>query len=46
MAYFMFVCRTNQFSSELNVYNLGNDQNYLTKLATKIFNKYINDYIQ
>ncbi|KAH1007040.1 hypothetical protein HUJ04_004322 [Dendroctonus ponderosae] len=38
--------KTNQFSSELSVYNLGSDQNYLTKLTTKIFNKYINDYIQ
>ncbi|XP_050301731.1 exocyst complex component 5 isoform X2 [Anthonomus grandis grandis] len=38
--------KTNQFSNELSVYNLGNDQNYLQKLTTKIFSKYIKDYIK
>ncbi|CAG9766397.1 unnamed protein product [Ceutorhynchus assimilis] len=38
--------KTNQFSNELSVYDLGNDQNYLSKLTTKIFNKYISDYVQ
>lgn len=38
--------KTNLFSNELSIYNLGNDKNYLTKLTTNIFNKYISDYIQ
>ncbi|KAL1514248.1 hypothetical protein ABEB36_003535 [Hypothenemus hampei] len=38
--------KTNQFSNELSMYNLGNDQNFLTKLTLKIFTVYISDYIQ
>ncbi|CAG9859830.1 unnamed protein product [Phyllotreta striolata] len=37
--------KTNNLSSELTVFHMGNDKNYLTKLTTNIFNKYINDYI-
>ncbi|XP_066143418.1 exocyst complex component 5 [Euwallacea fornicatus] len=38
--------KTNQFSNELSMYNMGNDQNYLNKLTTKLFSQYISDYIQ
>ncbi|XP_066245163.1 exocyst complex component 5 [Euwallacea similis] len=38
--------KTNQFSNELSMYNMGNDQNYLSKLTTKLFSQYISDYIQ
>ncbi|XP_030759414.1 exocyst complex component 5 [Sitophilus oryzae] len=38
--------KTNQFSNELSVYNLGNDKNYLTKLTSNIFTKHISEYIQ
>ncbi|XP_057655037.1 exocyst complex component 5 [Diorhabda carinulata] len=37
--------KTNQLSNDLSVFNMGNDKNYLAKLTTNIFNKYINDYI-
>lgn len=37
--------KTNQLSNDLSVFNMGNDKNYLRKLTTNIFNKYINDYI-
>ncbi|KAF7265194.1 hypothetical protein GWI33_021387 [Rhynchophorus ferrugineus] len=38
--------KTNNFSNELSVFNLGSDKNYLTKLTTNIFNKHISEYIQ
>ncbi|KAJ8941941.1 hypothetical protein NQ318_013274 [Aromia moschata] len=37
--------KTNQLSNDLSMFNLGNDKNYLNKLTTNIFQKYINDYI-
>jgi hypothetical protein len=37
--------RTNQLSQELSIFNMGNDKNYLNKLTSNIFNKYIDNYI-
>ncbi|KAJ3665408.1 hypothetical protein Zmor_000904 [Zophobas morio] len=37
--------RTNQLSQELSVFNMGSDKNYLNKLTSNIFNKYIDNYI-
>ncbi|KAL3287234.1 hypothetical protein HHI36_001711 [Cryptolaemus montrouzieri] len=37
--------KTNQLSADLSVFNLGNDKNYLEKLSSNIFNKYIDNYI-
>nr|XP_023030240.1 exocyst complex component 5 isoform X1 [Leptinotarsa decemlineata] len=42
---FELYSKTNQLSSNLSTFNLGNDKNYLTKLTTNIFNKYVNEYI-
>lgn len=37
--------KTNQLSQELSVFNMGSDRNYLNKLTSNIFNKYIDNYI-
>ncbi|XP_044265704.1 exocyst complex component 5 [Tribolium madens] len=37
--------RTNQLSQDLSVFNMGSDKNYLNKLTSNIFNKYIDNYI-
>ncbi|CAG9813813.1 unnamed protein product [Phaedon cochleariae] len=42
---FELYSKTNQLSNDLAVFNMGNDKNYLSKLTTNIFNKYLNDYI-
>ncbi|XP_018570969.1 exocyst complex component 5 [Anoplophora glabripennis] len=42
---FELYSKTNQLSNDLSIFNMGNDKNYLNKLTTNIFHKYINDYI-
>ncbi|KAF2882433.1 hypothetical protein ILUMI_23752 [Ignelater luminosus] len=37
--------KTNQLSNDLAIFNMGNDKNYLNKLTSKIFQKYIDNYL-
>lgn len=41
-----FYFRTLQLSSDLSIFDIGNDKNFLNKLTNNIFLKYLDSYIR